>query len=264
MSESKIRMVKPVKPFTMILNAVLRDKNLSLKAKGLYAVMVSLPDDWEYTVSGLATICYTGRDAIRSTLVEMEKAGYLERRQSRPEAGKFGGCEYIAYESPRLRENPSTDNPSTAYPAPDAPQAVIPITGNPAQYTKDSSMGERENTPPTPVVAAGGAPKRKRRAKSVATWEAESFEAFWTLYPRDEERYKAVEEWDKLKPNQQLRTEIMDGLNRAKRCKNWQEGYIPYAWRWLRDGRWTENQRGPGIAQSAPDQRAGGVILGPR
>ena len=81
-------------------NYHLRDKNLSLKAKGLLSIMLSLPDEWHYNVRGLAAICKEGVTSISSTLRELEQWGYMRRHQPNT-GGKFGEIEYIIYETPQ-------------------------------------------------------------------------------------------------------------------------------------------------------------------
>lgn len=121
--------------YTHMSNYHLRDKSLSLRAIGLLSKMLSLPPEWDYTVSGLAAICKEGRDAVRATLMELETAGYMVRQQTHTEAGTFGKNEYIVYERPRgapLTENPSTVEPSTV-----KPTTEEPLTENSAQINKD-------------------------------------------------------------------------------------------------------------------------------
>lgn len=85
--------------YTAIPNAVLRDKNLSLKARGLLGFCLSLSDNWKYSIQGLATAAGAGIDAIKSGLQELEKAGYLVRRKYRDENGRMA-CDYEIYDSP--------------------------------------------------------------------------------------------------------------------------------------------------------------------
>ena len=80
--------------YTVLPNGILRDTGLSLKTKGLFAIILSLPETWDYSVAGLATVAGCGRDAIRSALGEMEQAGYLTRTRSHGEDGKFAGVIY--------------------------------------------------------------------------------------------------------------------------------------------------------------------------
>ena len=92
--------VEKRKGYTIMSNYHLRDKNLSLKAKGLLSIMLSLPDEWHYNVRGLAAICKEGVTSISSTLKELEQWGYMRRHQPNKD-GKFGEIEYIIYETPR-------------------------------------------------------------------------------------------------------------------------------------------------------------------
>lgn len=90
-------------------------------------------------------------------------------------------------------------------------------------------------------------PKRRRRApRSVPDWKPDRFEGFWQAYPRDEERARAVEQWDKLRADDALLDEIARGLRRHLDSEDWRNRVgIPYAWRWLRDKKWTEKQKQP-------------------
>lgn len=111
--------------YTVMSNFHLKDKRLSLKAKGLLSQMLSLPDDWDYTLSGLSYINRESKDAIRSAVNELETAGYIRRRQTTDASGKFAANEYTIFERPiegepmldkPLSENPITVNPSAVNP----------------------------------------------------------------------------------------------------------------------------------------------------
>ena len=95
--------VERTQNYTVMSNYHLRDRRLSLKAKGLLSLMLSLPEDWDYTLSGLARISLEGKDAIRAAVVELEQAGYVQRRQTTDKAGKFSSNEYIIREWPNPR-----------------------------------------------------------------------------------------------------------------------------------------------------------------
>lgn len=101
--------VERTRDYTVMSNHHLRDKSLSLKAKGLLSLMLSLPEEWDYTLSGLAHICQEGRDAIRRAVMELERAGYVQRRQTTDEAGKFSVNEYIIRERPA--DQPAAEDP---------------------------------------------------------------------------------------------------------------------------------------------------------
>ncbi len=144
--------------YTIMSNTHLRDSRLSLRAMGLMSRMLSLPDEWDYTVAGLAAICKEGRDAVRKALQELEEAGYLVREQGR-DSGHFSGNDYTLYEIPRTEaenggpprasaptdepEPPLTENPSTGNPLTGKPLTGKPLTGNPTQLNKDSTKGRK-------------------------------------------------------------------------------------------------------------------------
>ena len=127
--------------YTVMSNYHLRDKTLSLKAKGLLSLMLSLPETWDYTLAGLAQISLEGKDAIRAAVVELEKAGYIHRSQTTDKAGKFSSNEYIIREYPASHE-PPPEGPSSVRPLPENPTTENPSTvstqtENPTQINKD-------------------------------------------------------------------------------------------------------------------------------
>ena len=93
--------VERIKDYTVMSNHHLRNKTLSLKAKGLLSQMLSLPDDWDYTLKGLAAINKESVDAIRTAIWELENAGYVVRTRVRDERGCLRGCDYYVYEYPQ-------------------------------------------------------------------------------------------------------------------------------------------------------------------
>jgi len=110
--------VERTKDYTVMSNHHLRNRNLSMKAKGLLSLILSLSEDWEYSIRGLAKICKEGEAALCSTLNELETQGYITRTRQRDEKGRLGAMEYIIYESPKKRENteikptpPTGENP---------------------------------------------------------------------------------------------------------------------------------------------------------
>ena len=127
--------------YTVMSNHHLRNKELSLKAKGLLSQMLSLPENWDYTLAGLALINKESIDAIRTAVWELEKAGYITRRQGRDERGKMTAIEYTIYEQPQPPEldSPILENPTSANPSLDFPTTGKPTTENPMQLNKDIS-----------------------------------------------------------------------------------------------------------------------------
>lgn len=95
--------------YTVMSNHHFKEKKMSLKAKGLLSLMLSLPDDWDYSISGLASLSKDGKDSIMSALAELEKFGYLTRKQLVNEKGRFAGVEYNIFEVPQPKE-PVSEN----------------------------------------------------------------------------------------------------------------------------------------------------------
>ena len=91
--------VEKSREFVVMSNKFLREKEMSLKAKGLLALCLALPDDWNYSINGLCAICKESQTSIRSTLKELETFNYLERKRHKDEKGQFT-YEYIIYETP--------------------------------------------------------------------------------------------------------------------------------------------------------------------
>ena len=108
---SVVRVIKN-KDYTAMGNFHLKEKEMSLKAIGLLSIMLSLPDNWDYSVSGLTSIRKESYDTIRAILKELEEFGYLNRTQIKNEKGKFIDVEYTIYEKP-IPKNPITENPLT-------------------------------------------------------------------------------------------------------------------------------------------------------
>ena len=105
-----VRVIKS-KDYTTICNRIFKDKRLSLKAKGLLAMLLSLSDHWDLSISGLEVILKEGKDSIRTTINELIKIGYIIREREKDKKGIFIGIKYIVFEHPSL-DNPTLDNPS--------------------------------------------------------------------------------------------------------------------------------------------------------
>lgn len=111
--------------FTVMSNHHFKEKKMSLKAKGLLSLMLSLPDDWDYSVAGLATLSKDGKDSVMSALGELEKFGYLTRTRLTNSKGQFAGIEYNIYEQPQekppavkpISENENEEKPISEKPA---------------------------------------------------------------------------------------------------------------------------------------------------
>lgn len=148
--------------YTVMANYHLKDNRLSLKAKGLMSIMLSLPDDWDYTLRGLACICKEGVDAIREAIRELERAGYILRSRKRNEKGQMKNTEYVIYEEPQepemrddaddedyapilgspTLEKPTLENPTLDHPTLENPALDHPALENPTQLNINKTNTE--------------------------------------------------------------------------------------------------------------------------
>ena len=136
--------------YTVMSNHHLRDTELSLKSKGLLSMMLSLPEEWNYTTRGLAAICKEGADCIGSALRELEQAGYIVRSRIRDSKGKIVDVEYIIYETPHKSRPqtapPEPEHPDTENPDMDTPCPEMTAQLNKDREKKDGSKKDLENT----------------------------------------------------------------------------------------------------------------------
>ena len=166
--------IEKTRNYTVMSNHHLRNTDLSLKAKGLLSLMLSLPDGWDYTTKGLARICKDGVDSICAGVQELEKHGYVIRERVRLPNGQLGAIEYTILEQPRppepKPEKPERKNPVQVKPVLDSPVLGKPEQEKPAQLNKDISSNYLSNTdssstdilnpilsnPPTPMGSRTG------------------------------------------------------------------------------------------------------------
>ncbi len=181
------------KGYTVMSNHHLRNKELTLKAKGLLSQMLSLPEDWDYTLAGLSQINRESIDAIRTAVWELEKAGYIKRRQGRDEKGKMTAIEYTIYEQPQPPDDtppgldtPTLENPTPGNPILENPTPGKPTTENPMQLNKDIQrtdlpIKEKRNTDlqsthsipilspnPSPLEQEAATPPERKRKEAEA------------------------------------------------------------------------------------------------
>lgn len=188
--------VEKSRGYTVMSNHHLRNKELSLKAKGLLSQMLSLPEDWDYTLAGLSHINRESIDAIRTAVWELEKAGYITRRQGRDEKGKMAAIEYTIYEQPQppSLENPILENPTSDKPVLENPTTENPTSDNPTQINKeeqrtDLPKKEKSNTDlsnthsipilspnPSPLGDDAAEPQERKRKEAAAQSAFEIYE----------------------------------------------------------------------------------------
>lgn len=210
--------VAKTRDYTVMSNYHLRDKNLSLKAKGLLSLILSLPEDWNYTTRGLAAICKEGVDSIGAALRELESAGYLARHRLRDRSGRISDTEYVVYESPRTETeadmldvdspdmasqcadgpntaSPCTENPYMIFPDTEAPRMDASDTENPAQINTDVSNTYESNTQksnPDPIMI------QKQRAQQADTGMSDMDQMDAREYRRTLAKVKEQIEYDAL------------------------------------------------------------------
>ena len=125
--------VEKSREFTVIANSVFKDRTLSAKAKGLLVEMLSLPENWDYTLKGLTYLFTDGLDSIRQGIRELEEHGYIVRERKRDAKGRLGGMEYVIYETPRVLVGKSSDSVEneTPEPIPETPICACPAEESP-------------------------------------------------------------------------------------------------------------------------------------
>ena len=135
--------IEKTRDYTVMANHHLRNTELSLKAKGLLSLMLSLPEEWDYTTKGLAHICKDGVDSICAGVRELEDHGYVVRERIRNPNGQLGAIEYTILEQPRTaepkREKPERENPVQANPVLGKPEQENPAQLNTYRTNKDES-----------------------------------------------------------------------------------------------------------------------------
>ena len=154
--------VERTSDYTVMSNYHLRDMRLSLKAKGLLSQMLSLPEDWDYTLAGLCYINRESKDAIRTAIRELEQAGYIRRRQTTDRGGKFAGNEYTIYERPQE-------------PLPGGPSSEKPLSEKPTQRNIEKQKTDRQSTDSIPFRAAE--PPEPKRTESNLVGRMEEYRA---------------------------------------------------------------------------------------
>ena len=154
------------KGYTVMSNHHLRNKELSLKAKGLLSQMLSLPEDWDYTLKGLSLINREKIDAIREAIRELERAGYIVRSRERDEKGRLRGADYVIFEQP---QPPTPDLPTLENPTLDNPTQEKPTQLNKDRSSKEKSITDGSNTdsipilsPPSPLGEEAAAPPERK------------------------------------------------------------------------------------------------------
>ena len=173
--------------YTVIDNSVFRDASLSNKALGMLCRMLSLPDGWEFSVRGLATLSNDCVDGVMNQLNELEEHGYLRRKQLR-DKGKFKGFEYIVSEA--KMDDPGDDKPHTENPYTVKPDTDKPYTEKPAQSNNKQSINK----------------------SSIKKEINNEFDSLWILYPRKQGKDKALKHYEKARKSGTTYDEVEQGI----------------------------------------------------
>lgn len=213
-------------PYTNVLNDLIWDKRLRPQTKWILIAMLSLPDDWDYSIRGLAKKTGLAKETISKMLAELEQAGYLKRKPQRhDEGGRFAGTEYI------LTDVPGQFEGSGGAPCPNSPCTVEPCTVNSPQ--QNNKQQNNINTPYSPPKGDG--------ADTL-------FDQFWAAYPYKKAKEKARRAWKRLNPSPELCRVMAAALELDKKSAAWTKDggrYIPYPATWLNGKRWEDEHDSP-------------------
>ena len=218
--------------FTCIDNHLFNDKTLSMKAKGLLAQILSLPDDWKYSVNGLASLFSDGRDAVNGAINELIEHGYITRTKIVNELGTFDGYRYDIYEKPQTEDGKIADIPFT-----DKPFTEEPFT--------DNSTVLNTNLLNTNIVNTNVSITPYIPRDDIPTSEEDMFEHFWAEYPqcfRKSNKKGCKAKFVKIKNLQAIYPDIIKSLRIQKKSKQWNEQdgqFIPAPLTWINQERWT-------------------------
>ena len=208
--------------YTVLNNGIFRDENLSAKSLGILAKMLSLPDNWEFSVTGLCSIFKKdGIDSIRRGLKELEENGYLVRSRVRDESGKLTSAEWTVSDQPML-EKPMLENP----------MLENPMLENRTQYNTKEYNTKEFITKDIPPIS----PKGEKDCSDL-------FNQFWTAYPKHIAKQSAVKAFEKLKPDEKLLEAMLKAIEMQRESKQWEKdggAFIPYPATWLNQRRWED------------------------
>lgn len=216
--------VKKTKNFSIVSNDILNNVELSPKARFILIYCLSLADNWQFSIKGLATRMGCGVDYIRTGLDELEREGYLVRKRVRNEKGHFQEADYIFYETctkkkPSTSEPPKTDTLAEEIPKQEFPTQVNPTLIN-TKYNKN---------------------QYKQELRESNSAREEWFNAFWEAYPRKTKKVTARIAFMALPEDEELYQKIIDSVEKHKSTHQWQDiNYIPFAENFLQDERWED------------------------
>lgn len=216
--------VKKTKNFSIVSNDILNNGELSPKARFILIYCLSLADNWQFSIKGLATQMTCGIDFVRTGLKELEERGYLERKRTRNKQGCLQETDYIFYESPEPQDQEKDEPPKLDSPKLDLPILGLPILANPTLINTKYNKNQY---------------KQELRESNSA--REEWFNAFWEAYPRKTKKVTARIAFMALPEDEELYQKIIDSVEKHKSTHQWQDiNYIPFAENFLQDERWED------------------------
>lgn len=264
---------------TRIQNSIIWDASISTAARFSLIAMLSLPDTWDYSVRGMASMLKVSKDTMGKYIRELEAAGYLQRRQTCAEGGRFGGTQYVLTDTPG---NFGEDEPCPNFsdtegeettPCPNFPDPDLPDPEKSPQKKRSEQWGRTEQEfPPSPPAGGETArgQRRRRASKAEPDWKPERFEGFWRMYPLKKSKQAAIRAWDSLRPDDKLLAVMGQALRRQLAGPEWQRKIredggqgIPYPATWLNGRRW-EDEAQPDCGALPAPAREGGLDYGLR
>lgn len=209
----KVVKIEKKNNYIVVPNSILRDKRISIKARGLLVIILSLPPKWKLTVSGLVTVTGAGETAVRAGLRELEKYGYVQCTRARDSKGRIGCMDYIIREVPLNEENPKVENP----------EVETPELENLGVVSTDIVS--------TDIVSTN----------DMDSLQSRYFKVFWNTYPKHIKIKETKEYWNKLPVDIDLYDKIIKSVTDYKKTEQWLDPtYIPNPLTYLRDERWRD------------------------
>lgn len=266
MSEkTRIEVRRQPLPYTVVQNQIIWDQRLRPPTRWLLIAMLSLPEDWDYSIRGLAAKTGVSKDTLGKMLRELEEAGYLRREEQSRDGGKFASAVYVVTDvagtfggPPEPPAGPDPDpEPETPSPCPN----FSDTEPSPCPSLSDTENSPQQNTiytnyPPIVPPQGDGGEKPKKVGKRVP--DREMFERFWAAYPRKRNKDKAWRAWRKLCPDLETCLAMSAALERDKQSRQWTKDngeFIPHASTWLNNRPWEDGDSdlpAPERVQPAP------------
>ena len=221
------------KNYIVMSNYHLKEKDMSLKSKGLLSLMLSLPPDWDYSINGLISICKENETSIKSSLDELKKFGYLEVIKLMPNETETGRIEYVynIYEIPKQGvEKQGVDFLGVEF---------LDLENQGQLNIEDKILNNKD----IDNILEENYNKRNAESSFESDSDEKLFNKFWKEYPKKVSKEKAKKWFIKNKPNEELVNLMIKQLKRFKTLKQWKDKdgqYIPYPSSWLNAHSWED------------------------